>query len=81
MKFTTQMSQFQAHWRASVLIDEFERFWEYKSCSAAANFRKRWETNGIKKSIETGKGFFKYTQKPQREYPHIYRIKNDKCCR
>lgn len=46
-------------WRASVLKDEFESFWEYKSCTAAAKFLKRWETTALKSRLEPIRAFVK----------------------
>lgn len=44
-------------WRASVLKDEFESFWEYKSPTAAAKFLKRWETTALKSRLEPIRDF------------------------
>lgn len=44
-------------WRAWVLKDEFERFWEYADVNAARAFVERWTTTALKSRLEPLKSF------------------------
>lgn len=46
-------------WRAWVLKDEFESFWEYTYPGAAQSFVKRWMTSALKSRLEPLRGFVK----------------------
>ena len=65
-------------YRAWVLKDEFERFWDYKAPWAAKRFIKRWSTTALKSRLEPIRKFVKTIRKHQhRILPYIgYRLTN-----
>ena len=65
-------------YRAWVLKDEFERFWDYQAPWAAKRFIKRWSTTALKSRLEPIRKFVKTIRKHQhRILPYIgYRLTN-----